>query len=55
MSRLMTVKELQEYCKIGRNSALNLAKNAEARVKIGNRLLIDRPRIDDWINSNRGR
>ncbi len=53
MSRLMTVKELMDYCKIGRNSALNLAKSANARVKIGSRLLIDKPRIDQWIDSNR--
>lgn len=53
MSRLMTVVELQDYCKIGRNSALKLARMSEARVKIGRRLLIDKSRIDEWIDNNR--
>lgn len=53
MFELITVKELMEYCKIGRNSALKLAKLAKARVKIGGRLLIDKNKIDEWIIANR--
>lgn len=52
-SRLLNVKEFQEYCGgIGRNSALKLAKDAEVRVKIGRRLLIDRKKFDMWISAN---
>lgn len=53
MNRLMSVKELQEYCRIGRNSALDLARKSNARVKIGRRLLIDKSKIDEWIDDNR--
>lgn len=52
-SRLLNIKEFQSYCGgIGRNSALNLAREAEVRVKIGRRLLIDREKFDTWISDN---
>lgn len=53
MSRLLNIKDFQEYAGgIGRNSALNLARKAEVRVKIGRRLLIDREKFDQWITEN---
>lgn len=52
-NRLLNVKEFQAYCGgIGRNSALNLAREAEVRVKIGRRLLIDRKKFDVWVCEN---
>ncbi|MBE5974972.1 MAG: polyprenyl synthetase solanesyl diphosphate synthase [Paenibacillaceae bacterium] len=53
MERLISIKDLQVYCGIGRNSALNLAKNSGARVKLGSRLLVDKQIIDQWIDRNR--
>ncbi|MDD6073048.1 MAG: DUF6462 family protein [Clostridium sp.] len=52
-NRLINVKEFQKYAGgIGRNSALRLAREAEARVKIGRRLLIDRLKFEKWVNEN---
>ncbi len=51
---LMNVKEFMKYVKLGRNSALTLAKKSGARVKIGRRLLINKQIVDQWLVSNRG-
>ncbi len=52
--RLMNLKEFQVYMGgIGRNTALKLIDTAEARVKIGRRLLVDKTKIDQWIDANR--
>ncbi|SCH81810.1 Uncharacterised protein [uncultured Clostridium sp.] len=51
--RLLDVKEFQAYAGgIGRNSALRLAGEAQVRVRIGRRLLIDREKFDKWIEEN---
>lgn len=51
--RLLDVKEFQTYAGgIGRNSALRLAREAQVRVRIGRRLLIDREKFDKWIEEN---
>lgn len=53
ISRLLNIKDFQQYAGgIGRNSALKLAREAEVRVKIGRRLLIDRTKFDEWISDN---
>ena len=44
--RLMGIKELMAYTSLGRNSALELGKNACAIVRIGKRVLYDRKKID---------
>ncbi|MDR1547757.1 MAG: hypothetical protein LBT06_04110 [Hungatella sp.] len=52
-SRLVSIPEFQKYAgNIGRNSALRLAKEAQIRVKIGRRLLIDVQKFDDWVSEN---
>lgn len=52
-NRLMNLEEFQRYAGgIGRNSALRLAREAEARVKIGRRLLIDRVKFEAWVEEN---
>lgn len=48
--RLMGIKELMDYTSLGRNSALELGKNACAIVRIGKRVLYDRKKIDIWID-----
>ena len=48
--RLMGIKELMAYTSLGRNSALELGKNACAIVRIGKRVLYDRKKIDIWID-----
>lgn len=48
--RLMGIKGLMAYTSLGRNSALELGKNACAIVRIGKRVLYDRKKIDIWID-----
>lgn len=47
--RLMGISELKLYTSLGRNSAMELGKNANAIVRIGKRVLYDRQKIDKWI------
>lgn len=48
--RLMGISELMRYTSLGRNSAMELGKNASAIVRIGKRVLYDRSKIDSWID-----
>lgn len=48
--RLLGLRELMSYTSLGRNSATELGKNANAIVRIGKRVLYDRHRIDKWID-----
>lgn len=48
--RLMGISELKLYTSLGRNSAMELGKNANAIVRIGKRVLYDRQKIDKWID-----
>lgn len=48
--RLMGIHELQLYTSLGRNSAMELGKNANAIVRMGKRVLYDRQKIDKWID-----
>lgn len=51
--RLLSIPEFQEYAGgIGRNTALRLARDAEVRVKIGARLLINVDKFDLWVEEN---
>lgn len=50
-SRLMDTEELRAYTNLGRNNAMKLGENARARVKIGKRILYDRRKIDDYLDS----
>lgn len=48
--RLLGAVELQGYISMGRNGARKLAEDAGAVVKIGNRVLFDRLKIDAYID-----
>ena len=48
--RLMGVSELMRYTSLGRNSAMDLGKDANAIVRMGKRVLYDRQKIDKWID-----
>ncbi len=48
--RLMGIEELMRYTSLGRNSAIELGKNACAIVRMGKRVLYDRKKIDKWID-----
>ena len=49
--RLMGIAELMRYTSLGRNTAMDLGKNASAIVRIGKRVLYDRQKIDSYIDS----
>ena len=49
--RLMNINDLMRYTALGRNSAMNLGKTANAIVRIGTRVLYDRKKIDSYIDS----
>ena len=49
--RLMGISELMRYTSLGRNTAIDLGKNANAIVRIGKRVLYDRQKIDSYIDS----
>lgn len=52
-NKLISIKEFQQYAGgIGRNSALRLAMEAEVRVKIGRRLLINVEKFNQWVEEN---
>lgn len=49
--RLMGISELMLYTSLGRNSAMDLGKSANAIVRVGKRVLYDRRKIDSYIDS----
>ena len=49
--RLRGISELMRYTALGRNTAMDLGKNANAIVRIGKRVLYDRQKIDSYIDS----
>lgn len=49
--RLMGIEELMRYTSLGRNPARNLAKSANAIVRVGTRVLYDRKKIDSYIDN----
>ena len=48
--RLLNVAEFQQYASVGRNKAIELAKEADAVFRLGRRFLIDRVRFDKWCD-----
>jgi len=48
--RLLGLPELMLYTSLGRNSAMELGKSANAIVRMGKRVLYDRRKIDKWID-----
>ena len=53
-TRLMDTEELRAYTNLGRNKAMVLGDEIGARVKIGKRVLWDRVKIDQYLNSLTG-
>lgn len=49
--KLLDVKDLQAYLAVGRNTALQVGREAGALRKIGRRSLYDREVIDRYIDS----
>lgn len=49
--RLLAIPEFQLYASIGRNSALRLAHESGAAMRIGRCLLIDRVKFDAWCDN----
>ena len=51
--RLLSLKEFQTYCGLGRNAALALSVKAKCRFVSGSRrILIDRVVFDKWCENN---
>lgn len=53
-TRLMDTEELRAYTNLGRNKAMELGEEIGAKVKIGKRVLWDRVKIDQYLNSLTG-
>lgn len=46
--RLLSIEDFQKYSGLGRNTAINLAKEIGCYIRVRKRFLIDRPRFDSW-------
>ena len=46
--RLLNINEFKEYASVGRNTAIELAKESGAVFRCGRRFLVDRVRFDQW-------
>lgn len=53
-NRLMSTEEMQAYMSPGRNRAMELGEEIGAKIKIGRRVLWDRVKIDQYLNSLTG-
>ena len=53
-SRLMDAEELRAYTNLVRNNAMKLGEEIGAKVRIGRRVLWDRRKIDEYLNSLTG-
>lgn len=49
--RLLNTDELMAYSGLGRNKSVKLGDEIGARVQVGRRVLWDRLKIDQYINS----
>lgn len=49
--RLLSMEELMRYTSLGKNTATDLAKSANAIVRVGKRVVYDRKKIDSYIDS----
>ena len=48
--RLLNINEFKQYASVGRNTAIELAKESGAVFRCGRRFLIDRVRFDQWCD-----
>ncbi len=53
-SRLLGIEGLMEYLSLGRNNARQLGKDSCAIIRIGRRVLYDRKKIDEYLESIAG-
>jgi len=53
-TRLLDTEELKLYLGLGRNSAMEFAETAGARVAIGKRILFDRVKLDQYLDELTG-
>ena len=53
-SRLIDTEELKSYTGLGRNNAMKLGEEIGAKVKIGRRVLWDRVKVDQYLDSLTG-
>ena len=49
--RYIDLRELRAYTRIGRDSATKLGRAAGAAIKIGKRVVYDRTKIDEYMES----
>nr|WP_130789980.1 DUF6462 family protein [Lachnoclostridium pacaense] len=52
LKKFLTVKELQEYTGLGRNTSYKLAHESGAVIRIGRRLLVCREKIVEYLEAN---
>ena len=52
--RLLDTDELRAYTNLGRNNAMTLGEEIGANVKIGKRVLWDKVKIDQYLDSLTG-
>ena len=45
------IKELRQYLNVGRDTAKRIAREAGAEIRIGSRVLYDREKIDEYMES----
>ena len=53
-SRLMSAEELGRYICLGRNGALKFGEEIGAKVRIGRRVMFDRVKVDQYLDSVTG-
>lgn len=49
--RLLSVRDFERYASIGHNNAYKLINRSGCGIRIGNKILVDRIRFDDWCSS----
>ena len=48
--RLLNTEQAAAYMSVGKNAIAGIAEEAQALVRIGNRVLYDKQRLDAWID-----
>lgn len=49
--RLISIKELADYAGVGKTRAYELAEISGAQIRYGNRILVDRVRLDRFLDT----
>lgn len=49
--RLISIKELADYAGVGKSRAYELAEISGAQIRYGNRILVDRVRLDRFLDT----